>query len=188
MFCYLYRFHLNPSLNHVHTKLILKYLRNCENFTMNFYILINSIYIKSSKQLSFSVRWINLQQPNRPSQKFQIKKLTWHAMKKSPVNFMIFSYYIYFKLSYQWRKRLVFGERVFFLINISFKTPCIWLNFPLIVKGIYDPAVPDLSSSIIIEKSSSYIVTTNDIIYDTWHAYIHTTVFTCAYIHLFLFF
>ena len=55
----------------------------------------------------------------------------------------------------------------FFLINISFKTPCIWLNFPLIVKGIYDPAVPDLSSSIIIEKSSSYIVTTNDIIYDT---------------------
>ena len=99
MFCYLYRFHLNPSLNHVHTKLILKYFKNCENFTMNFYILINSIYIKSSKQLSFSVRWINLQQPNRPSQKFQIKKLTWHAMKKSPVNFMIFLYYIYFKLS-----------------------------------------------------------------------------------------
>ena len=99
MFCYLYRFHLNPSLNHVHTKLILKYFKNCENFTMNFYILINSIYIKSSKQLSFLVRWIKLQQPNRPSRKLQIKKLTWHAMKKSPVNFMIFLYYIYFKLS-----------------------------------------------------------------------------------------
>ena len=131
MFCYLYRFHLNPSLNHVHMKLILKYLKNCENFTMNFYILINSIYIKSSKHLSFLVRWINLQQPNRPSQKFQIKKLTWHAMKKSPVNFMIFSYYIYFKLSYQWRKRLVFGERVFFFNKYKFQNPMHMAQFPV---------------------------------------------------------